>query len=561
MITGYFRYPTLYRDTIVFVSEDDLWCVSSQGGIARRLTSNLGEVNYPMFSPDGEWLAFVGREEGAAEVYVMPAQGGSARRLTYLTSNCRVVGWTPDSQQIIFSSNYGQVASSEYGLCAIARTASNGIVNQLAYGPARSVSFGPGGGVVIGRNTAEPATWKRYRGGTAGHLWIDRAGNGQFERLLADLPGNITSPLWLMAPHPGTGPGDWATGSRIFFASDHEGIGNLYSVRPDGGDLQRHTDHEDYYVRNPSSDGETIVYHVGADLYLYALHTGQEVRVQVDYRSPRVQRNRRFTDAARYFDGVTLSPAGKALALTTRGKAYTFYNHDGPVIQLGKRDGVRYRLPDWLQDGRSIVLLSDELGEETLEIHSADPATPLRRLEGLDLGRAVNLKVSPVQDKVAIVNHRYELLIVDLTSGELTIADRSPHRLIQGFNWSPDGRWLAYGYAQTSKTTAIRLYRLADPDAADDSLRQSSIHTVTRPVLRDIRPAFDPDGKYLYFISYREFNPIYDAMHFDLSFPWGMRPYLVTLRADLPNPFVPRPDLEEEEENNKRPLAHPGLDH
>ncbi|MCL4860875.1 MAG: PDZ domain-containing protein [Caldilineaceae bacterium] len=544
MSAGYYRFPTIYGDTIVFVSEDDLWSVSSQGGVARRLTSNMGEVTYPSLSPDGDWLAFVGKEEGTAEVYVMPAHGGSARRLTYQSSRCRVLGWAPDGAHIIYSSNYGQVIHREYGLFRVAAHAANGHVEPLPYGPAQSVSFGPNGQVVLGRNTGDdPARWKRYRGGTAGHLWIDHNGDGEFLRLLADLPGNMASPMWIASDAAGTPTG----GNRIFFASDHEGVGNLYSCLPDGNDLRRHTDHEDYYVRNPTTDGKRIVYHVGADLFVFDVASDQEARIEVEYRSPRIQRNRRFVDAGRFFNSATLHPNGRAMALTTRGKFYAFFNHDGPVIQLGKRSGVRYRLPDWLHDQRSMLVVSDELGEETLEIHTADPQTPPRRLEGLDLGRAVDLKISPVQDKVAIANHRHELLIVDIPSAEVTVVDRSPYRLISGFDWSPDGRWLAYGFSATTKTTEIRLYRLADPDAKDPTLRQPSTHSVTRPVLRDVRPTFDPDGRYLYFLSYREFNPVYDSLHFDLGFPWGVRPYLLTLRADLPHPFIPHPELEEEE--------------
>jgi tricorn protease len=550
MSGGYFRFPTIYGETIVFVAEDDLWSVGIHGGVARRSTSNVGDVTYPVFSRDGAWLAFVGREEGASEIYVMPAQGGSAKRLTYLSSSCRVLGWTDDGQKIIFSSNYGQVATHEYGLFTIAAEGvSNGVVTPLPYGPAQSVAFGPQGRVVIGRNMgSDPARWKRYRGGTAGHLWIDRTGDGQFVRFLDQLRGNLASPMWLTWASSSNFASGWTDEGRIFFASDHEGVGNLYSCLPDGGDLRRHTDHEDYYVRNPTTDGHHIVYHVGADLYVYEIATDREWRVAVDYHSPRVQRNRKFVDAARYFDDATLHPSGRAMALTTRGKLFAFYNHDGPVLQLGKRDGVRYRLPDWLHDGRTVVALSDELGEEMLELHNTDPDVPLRRLEGLDLGRAVELKVSPTQDKVAIANHRHELLLVDLATQTLTLVDRSPYRLISGFDWSPDGRWLAYACGLAPKTTAIRLYQLTDLDATDATLHQGSVHTITQPVLHDVRPAFDPDGRYLYFLSHREFNPVYDGLHFDLGFPWGMRPYLVTLRSDLPNPFTPRPDLEDENE-------------
>src|SRR5690606_4083211 len=173
--------------------------------------------------------------------------------------------------------------------------------------------------------------------------------------------------------------------------------------------------------------------------------------------------------------------------------------------------------------------------------------------DSIEFGRAVDLRVSPTADKIALTNHRHELLVIDLETETATVVDRSPYRRIAGMDWSPDGRWIAYGYAGTHQTTELRLYRLPEPEAEDESMRQGMIRSITQPVLHDVRPAFDPDGNYLYFISYREFNPVYDSLHFDLGFPRGARPYLITLRADLPNPFVPRPDAEDEDEENKDP--------
>ena len=99
--SGYYRFPTIHDQTLVFLCEDDLWTVPVTGGIARRLTSNLGEVSSPVLSPDGLWLAFTGREEGHSEVYVMPSLGGPATRLTFLGSGASVVGWTPDGLSLI----------------------------------------------------------------------------------------------------------------------------------------------------------------------------------------------------------------------------------------------------------------------------------------------------------------------------------------------------------------------------------------------------------------------------------------------------------------------------
>ena len=543
MTIGYYRFPTIHDERIAFISEDDLWEAPVSGGVARRLTANLGSVTYPAYSPDGVWLAFVGREEGHPEVYIMPAEGGEARRMTYLGSDCRVLGWNRDSASILFMSAYGQAQRGEYEIYRVAVDTPNGAVEKLPFGPARSVDFGPDGAVVLGRNTGDPARWKRYRGGTAGHLWIDRDGNGDFRPFLSDLAGNIASPMWIVS-------GDAA--GRIYFISDHEGIGNLYSARPDGGDVTRHTDHEDYYARNPSTDGKRIVYHAGADLYVFDPAQDESRKVAVTYRSPRVQRNRKFVFAARYLNSASLNPNGSALTITTRGKAFAFHNHEGAVLQLGERDGVRYRLAEYLNDGKRIVMVSDASGEERLEIHGREPGTASQVLEDVDFGRAVELSVSPTHDRVALTNHRHELLLIDLESQAATVVDHSPFQRIAGVDWSPDGRWLAYGFSATQQTTEIRLYRLADPESEDPVQHEGATFTVTRPVLRDVRPAFDADGRYLYFLSYREFNPVYDALSFDLSFPRGARPYLIILQSDLPNPFIPQADAETDEENDEK---------
>src|SRR5512134_1774364 len=105
MPPGYYRFPTLHNDTVVFVCEDDLWTVPTCGGIPRRLTSNLGEATRPLLSPDGQRLAFVGREEGQAEIYLMPALGGQAERQTYLGGTfCSTAAWMSDGT-LYFASN------------------------------------------------------------------------------------------------------------------------------------------------------------------------------------------------------------------------------------------------------------------------------------------------------------------------------------------------------------------------------------------------------------------------------------------------------------------------
>ena len=526
---GYYRFPTIHNNTIVFVCEDDLWVVPAGGGIARRLTSNLGEASRPWFSPDGKLLAFVGREEGQSEIYVMPAEGGPARRLTFMSGSlCLTAGWTPDGK-VIFANSASHWYLRYTHLYTLDLDATE--PKQLNLGPARAISFGPSGGIVIGRNTDEPARWKRYRGGTAGQIWIDETGNGEFDQLVG-LPGNLASPIWL---HPSGSPG------RIYFISDHEGIGNLYSVLPSGADLQRHTQHEDFYARNANSDGERIVYHAGADLFIFDPAANRSDIVSVEFNSPRTQRNRKFVEPGKYLGDFNLHPQGQAVALTSRGKLFSFANWEGAVTEHGQLEelnspdqistSVRYRLPVWLNDGKRLLAVNDQGGEEQFVVFNQDQNIPPVVLAGLDIGRPEQIAANPCKNQIVFSNHRYELAFLDLDTREIHQIDRGRTSRMNGFAWSPDGDWVAYSVSVSMQTQALKLWNASTRE----------IFPLTRPILRDVAPAFDPKGNYIYFLSYRTFEPVYDNLHFDLGFPLGIKPYLITLQKSQVSPFIPRP--------------------
>ncbi len=506
---GYYRFPSINNDIIVFVCEDDLWIVSSRGGLAHRLTSNLGRIINCSISPDGEYIAFTGREEGNNEVYCISIRGGTAKRLTFLGANTIVRGWTRAGDRIIFVSDAGQWYP---GLTYIYTVDKNkDIPRMVPVGPARTISYGPKKGVVIGRNTADPARWKRYRGGTVGEIWIDPEEKGRFRKLI-DIKGNLADPMWV--------------GDRIYFISDHEGIGNIYSCTIQGKDLKKHTHHRDFYVRNAKTDGKNIVYHSGGDIFVLYIERNQVEKVAIDFRSPRVQTQRKFVDAGRYLEDYSIHPEGAMVCITSRGKVFSMSNWEGPVIQNGAKPNARYRLGRWLYDGKRLIVVTDEKGEDSLQIHCND-GKGLVNLPPIDIGRPIELEPSPKAPIVALTNHRNELIIVNLKSKKRIIIDRSKYRRITGITWSSDGIWLAYSYPDSERTSCIKIANVID----------KRTYYATKSILYDFAPSFDPDGKYLYFLSARHFDPVYDTMQFELGFPCHIKPYLILLRKDLPDPF------------------------
>ena len=509
---GYYRFPAIHADTIYFVAEDDLWCVSASGGVPYRLTAALGEMGRMAVSPDGQWIAITAREEKHTEVYAVPASGGPLRRLTYLGATSFVRGFTPEGD-VTFSSDAAQPFHRMAWMYRI--PIAGGHPQRFPFGRANDLSFGADGRKVIGRNTSDLGRWKRYRGGTAGKLWIDKTGDGRFESLLPDLAGNLASPMWV--------------GDRIFFLSDHEGIGNVYSCTLEGENIRRHTDHEEHFARWATTDGRRITYQSGGDIYILDPATNQVRRVAIEWHGPATQTQRKFIRVEDFIEDTALHPAGHSVTMDCRGKPVTLGLWEGPVSQHGIADGVRYRFPQWLPDGKTLVAVSDASREERIEVFRDDRST--RSLDSLDIGRVASMLVSPASNHVAVSNHKQELLLVDLDAETARVIDHSAYRRIQDLAWSPDGAWIAYDYGTSRDTSAIKLHEIATGRS----------FLASTPEFRDFSPAFDPEGKYLYFLSHRSFDPVYDSYYFSLGFPKGVKPCLIVLSKDEDSPLVPKP--------------------
>ena len=516
-VPRWIRFPTVHRDRIVFTCEDDLWSAPSAGGRAHRLTTGLGSCEHPRFSHDGRWIAFTGSEEGVREVYVIAADGGQLRRLTHSGVGSRVVGWSR-AGQIGFTSGVGRPFVRDAWLNWV--DPAGGPPTASALGPTEGYAESPDGAVAVCRHQHDLARWQGYRGGRMGQLWIRRSPDGPWVHL--QVPGNVAGPVWL--------------GDHLIYVSDHDGRPQLWRCGPDGSDPEVLTDHADLAVRFPDGDDASVVYGHGGDVWCWREDTGS-VRVPIDLRSQQPRLQRRFVDPVQHLDGADLHPKGHSLVTIVRGRPFVMGNWDGPVRQLGVRDGVRYRLPRWI-DGSTLLMVSDAEGREALEVIEPSPPPgdrgPQRRIEVDGLGRPIAVEVDPTGARAAVVDHRQRVFVVDLASASGRQVDQSEYGTPTGLTWSPDGAWLAWSRPEAAwgQRSSIRLLAVGG---------EAAPIAVTDGHYRDVSPSFDPDGSCLYFVSSRAFDPVMDTQYFDYGFVRGSRPYAVTLQRDTPHPFRPGP--------------------
>ncbi|MFI9115633.1 S41 family peptidase [Streptomyces venezuelae] len=547
---AYLRFPHLHDDLLCFAAEDDLWISplvpeGHRPGRAWRLTVDRTRVGHPRFSPDGRHIAYTNWRSLDPEIHLVPIEGGSARRLTYWGStDTRVCGWTPPDKDgrsdILAVSSHGQPFSYFSWAYNVPTDGSPG--GRLPWGPVSDIAVtedcGAGEGerrtlLLTGKPPHEPAAWKRYLGGATGRLWLHG------ERLLPDIGGHLDCPM--------------AVGGRIAFLSDHEGIGNLYSCLPDGTDLLRHTDHDEFYARHASSDGRRVVYQCAGELWIVDALTpdSRPRKLEVRLGGQRVGRRPYQVPAAHHIDAVSVDETGRASAVSVRGSLYWLTHRDGPARTIVDTPGVRVRLPEMLGSSGQVAYVTDAEGEDAVEVAYLPRASgdrPPRRLASGELGRVEELVADPEGERLAIASHDGRLLLLDATEesggtsrtesggGEVTELIRSVNGPVRDLAFSPDGAWLTWSHPGIGRSLrSIKMARISGPGAR-------TVLDVTNGRFEDENPVFTRDGRYLAFLSWRGFDPVYDVHTGDLSFPLGCRPYLVPLSSATPSPFALLPD-------------------
>jgi tricorn protease len=524
--SGYLRFPHIHGDLVVFVAEDDIWLAPADGGRAWKLSADSAQVSYPRFSRDGSAIAWTSSRDGNPEVYLTDPEGSATRRLTYWgDSKTRVTGWTRHGEVLAVSAT-GQ--PENYLTWAYAVPVEGAPPRRLPFGPVVDLALADAETALLtGRMGSEPAYWKRYRGGTRGRLWTASKQDPLFTRVLADLDGQLSAPLLI--------------GGRLFFLSDHEGTGNIYSCALDGTDISRHTDHDGMYARNPSTDGQRIVYHVAGDIWIL---DGPEAlaprRLELTLGSPAAARSPKLISAQDHLGSLNCDRTGQASVVEVRGTVHWLTHRDGPARALLVDPQARARLPQVLGETGRAVWVTDASGDDALQTGTVAGAPEFSSLAGGLLGHVRELAAAPDGSMVAAAADDGALRVVDVTSGQLSELAASDDGPVDGLSWSPDSAWLAWSQPGHLPLRRIRIAHVAAGDAGA-VVGEVGIVDVTDGRFADTDPVFTDDGRYLAFISRRSFDPVYDAQTFDLSFPFGSRPYLVPLAAQTPSPFGPLP--------------------
>ena len=541
--TRLLRHPTVSRDQIAFEYAGDLWLVARSGGQARRITSTQGLEIEPHFSPDGTQIAFTATVAGNTDVYVVPAGGGNPKRLTYHPGNDRVRGWTPDGRRVVFASARISAPQQAYTkLWTIGLD--GGLPEQIPMPRAFSAAYSPDGRRIAYEEfqTAfipdwyEASMWRHYRGGRTHPISVMNLADHSVEKLPWN-NSNDAEPMWI--------------GNTIYFLSDRNHTANLFAYRTDTKQVTQLTQHDDFDIMTASAGADAIVYEQAGYLHLVDAKSGKSTRLNIEVTGDLPWTRPQFKKVASMIRNYTLSPTGVRAAFEARGEIFTVPTEKGDYRNLTQSAGAHDRSPVWSPDGAQLAWLSDASGEYQLMI--GDPI-------GVSAARAVALPNtgfysapawSPDGKQILVQDNHRNLWTIEVASGKATRIDvdsyPDPARQFDA-TWSPDSRWVAYSKNLPSRLRAIFVYSLADQKA----------HQVTDGLADSISPAFDLNGKYLYFLASTNYGPSTGWLEMSsLERPVRRAIYLAVLNANEPSPLLPETGDEPPPKPTTPPAAPP----
>lgn len=482
----FMRYPAIHGSTVVFTYEGDLWSAPATGGTAVRLTTHPGTEFAAVLSPDGSQIAFTATYDGTTAIYRMPVTGGTPVRLTHMPGVGMSVAWTPDGTRIVFTSMFDIAVMRDPNLYTV--DLQGNAPERFPLDRGVRCSFSPDGrSILYTRRGNEEYYWKRYKGGRYPDIWRYDFATARFTPVTTYV-GKNAYPMWI--------------GDRMYFVSDRDnGISNMYMQAIGGGPVTRVTQYDDFDVMMPSTDGRSIAFMQNGYLHILDVATGTVNRPRIIIPTDRWASRTRVIDAQDYLHTAAASADGKTLLLEARGDLFTVDVEKRASVNLSRSPGTREMHPALSPDGSTIAYFSDSTGSYQLYTQpvTGGPRTQLTTT----LDRTVyRLVWSPDGKKLLFGNKDFALFVMEIPTRKLTKIDES-HQMkndeffweIADYGWSPDSKWVTYSFVQFNRNSRIFLY----------SLDQKKRFPVTDDFFDNLSPRFDAGGKYLYYLSSRNF--------------------------------------------------------
>lgn len=486
---GYYRQPDVHNGRIVFSAEGDIWTVSAAGGIAQRLTTHAGEESWPFFSPNGSHIAFRGSYEGGGDVYVISVAGGVPQRITWDNGGRSApVGWSPDGKVLVRSTNGAELP--DFRLSTVDPMTSE--QKDFSLSQAAEGSISGDGTLYFARMPRQSSNSRFYKGGTAQKLWKFKSGDAEATPLTVDYPGTSRQPNVM-------------DDGQVYFLTDRKGAMNVWSMSGVGTDLKQHTNLTDWDIQELASDGKTLVYRLGADIWTLNPSSGGPVKLEISLVSDQGQSLVEWeTDPFGQISDGALSHDGKSVALISRGELFIAPTSKGRLVHASRDSGVRYRNVVFTSDSTHTFGLSDKSGElEWWKVPSSGIGAPTQVSRGPAMLRN---GATPSPDGKYLVHTDYDdrLWLVDLAAKTTKkIAEAS---VGNDAAWSPDSRYIVYSQSESSMLTALNAY--------DTQTGKST--PITSDRFNDNGPMFSADGVWLFFTSSRTWNS-------SAGSPWGER--------------------------------------
>lgn len=527
--TRLLRFPATNGDQVVFTYAGDLYTVAPSGGIARKLTNDTGYEMFARFSPDGTTIAFTGQYDGNTEVYAIPSGGGVPRRVTYTATlgrddvsdrmgpNNIVMTWRDDSH-IVYRSRQKEWNDFKGQLFEVSST--GGLSQQLPLPRGGWCSFAPDRRrLAYNRVFREFRTWKRYRGGQADDIWIYDA-DARTTTNITNNPAQDIFPMW--------------SGTKIYFVSDRDELKklNLYVYDLTTQQTQKLTNFTEFDVKFPSLGPGAIVFENGGFIHRCDLATGQTAKLSIVLEEDFVSGRGGLRDVSKEITNYEIAPDGNRALFGARGDVFTVPLKHGNTRNLTSTPGVHERSSKWSPDGKWISYVSDASGEDEIWIERQDGSAPAQQITRNADTYKYQPSWSPDSKKLLWADKKLRLHYVEIESKKVTEVARATAWEFSDYCWSPDSKWIAFAKPEEKRMTTIQLYSL-------DAARATE---VTDGWFDSYEPAFSADGKYLFFVSERNFAPTYGQTEFNHVYRDMASIYLVTLAQDTPSPFAPKSD-------------------